>query len=200
MWCCLRNLTKCLQLSYLLAISKVTLFIHMVVQLLPCLFFSARALGSHRGNYGDHEVHSVYWQCISMLYFRSFPQGCYKTYEPHLVGLITDGSTGDFFPLEHAEILCSMSFFLVKGSLSEQSRLFHQVAIMRHFYIWQSGYSSSGCLLNCLGFITFCRDVCCCLSSVQMFDVVTWLLKAFVLTTESPSLCQEVCGVILVFL
>jgi hypothetical protein len=97
MWCCLRNLTKCLQLSYLLAISKVTLLIHMVVQLLPCLSFLARALGSHRGNYGDHEVHSVYWQCISMLYFRSFPQGCYKTYEPHLVGLITDGSTGGFF-------------------------------------------------------------------------------------------------------
>ncbi|PVH67030.1 hypothetical protein PAHAL_1G413900 [Panicum hallii] len=118
----------------------------------------ARALGSHRGNYGDHEVHSVYWQCISMLYFRSFPQGCYKTYEPHLVGLITDGSTGDFFPLEHAEILCSMSFFLLKGSLSEQS-----------------------------------RDVCCCLSSVQMSDVVTWLLKAFVLSRESPSLCQEIC-------
>jgi separase len=130
----------------------------MVVQLLPCLSFSARALGSHRGNYGDHEVHSVYWQCISMLYFRSFPQGCYKTYEPHLVGLITDGSTGDFFPLEHAEILCSMSFFLLKGSLSEQS-----------------------------------RDVCCCLSSVQMSDVVTWLLKAFVLSRESPSLCQEIC-------
>jgi hypothetical protein len=49
---------------------------------------------------------------MSMLYFRSFPQGCYKTYEPHLVGLITDGSTGDFFPLEHAEILCSMTFRL----------------------------------------------------------------------------------------
>ena len=51
-------------------------------------------------------------------------------------------------------------------------------------------------LLNCLGFITFCRDVCCCLSTVQISDVVTWLLKAFVLSRESPSLCQEVCGVI----
>ncbi|XP_039791546.1 separase-like isoform X3 [Panicum virgatum] len=118
----------------------------------------ARALRSHRGNYGDHEVHSVYWQCISLLYFRSLPQGCYKTYEPHLVGLIMDGSASDFFPLEHAEILCSMSFFLLKGSLSEQS-----------------------------------RDVCCCLSTVQISDVVTWLLKAFVLSRESPSLCQEIC-------
>ena len=193
MWCCLRNLTKCLYFSYLLAITKVTLFIHMVVQLLSCLSFSARALGSHRGNYVNHEVHSVYWQCISLLYFRSLPQGCYKTYEPHLVGLIMDGSASDFFPLERAEILCSMSFFLLKGSLSEQSRL---SAIMRHFHIWQSGCSSSGCLLNCLGFITFCRDVCCCLPNVQMSDILTWLLKAFVLSRESPSLCQEVCGVI----
>jgi hypothetical protein len=93
-----------------------------------------------------------------MLYFRSFPQGCYKTYESHLVRLITDESTDDFFPLEHAEILCSMSFFLLKGFLSEQLRLFYQVATMRHLHISQSGCSSSGCLLNCLGFITFCGD------------------------------------------
>ncbi|KAG2661846.1 separase-like isoform X2 [Panicum virgatum] len=118
----------------------------------------ARALGSHRGNYVNHEVHSVYWQCISLLYFRSLPQGCYKTYEPHLVGLIMDGSASDFFPLERAEILCSMSFFLLKSSLCEQP-----------------------------------RDVCCCLPNVQMSDILTWLLKAFVLSRESPSLCQEIC-------
>lgn len=70
----------------------------------------------------DHEVHSIYWRCISLLYFRSLPQDCYRTYEPHLVGLIVDGSTGDFLPFERAEILRSMSFFLLKGSLSEQSR------------------------------------------------------------------------------
>jgi len=148
----------------------------MVVQLLSCLSFSARALGSHRGNYVNHEVHSVYWQCISLLYFRSLPQGCYKTYEPHLVGLIMDGSASGFFPLEHAEILCSMSFFLLKGSFSEQSRL---SAIMRHFHIWQSGCSSSGCfaklswlyhfLQGCLLLPLYCTNIGCCYLVAQSF-------------------------------
>uniref|UniRef100_K3Z105 separase n=1 Tax=Setaria italica TaxID=4555 RepID=K3Z105_SETIT len=83
-------------------------------------------------------------------------EDCYRTYEPHLVGLIVDGSTGDFLPFERAEILRSMSFFLLKGSLSEQS-----------------------------------RDVCCSLFNVKLSDVVPWLLKAFVLSRESPSLFQE---------
>ncbi|XP_072151631.1 separase isoform X3 [Setaria viridis] len=130
-------------------------------QLVPLLLKKARALGSHRGGYVDHEVHSIYWRCISLLYFRSLPQDCYRTYEPHLVGLIVDGSTGDFLPFERAEILRSMSFFLLKGSLSEQS-----------------------------------RDVCCSLFNVKLSDVVPWLLKAFVLSRESPSLFQEVCKLI----
>nr|CAB3451207.1 unnamed protein product [Digitaria exilis] len=117
---------------------------------------SSRAMGSRKGYYGDHEVHSVYWQCISLLFFRSFPQDCYRIYEPHLVGLIVGGSTGDFLPFEHAEILCSMSFILLKSSLSEQS-----------------------------------RNVCCSFSSVGISDVVPWLLKAFVLSRECPSLFQE---------
>lgn len=121
---------------------EVTFFIHMVVQLWFCLSFSARAMGSRKGYYGDHEVHSVYWQCISLLFFRSFPQDCYRIYEPHLVGLIVGGSTGDFLPFEHAEILCSMSFILLKSSLSEQSRFFHQVPILYHFHLWQSDCSS----------------------------------------------------------
>lgn len=70
----------------------------------------------------DHDVHIIYWQCISLLYFRSLPQDCYRMYEPYLVGLIMDGSTGDFLPFERAEILQSMTIFLLKGSLSEQSR------------------------------------------------------------------------------
>uniref|UniRef100_A0A453PQ54 separase n=1 Tax=Aegilops tauschii subsp. strangulata TaxID=200361 RepID=A0A453PQ54_AEGTS len=89
-------------------------------------------------------------------YFRSLPQGCYRTYEPHLIGLIMNENTGDFLSLERAEILCSMSFFLLKGFLSEQS-----------------------------------RHSCCSFSSVQTADIVSWLLKAFVLSGESPSLLQE---------
>ncbi|KAF8730257.1 hypothetical protein HU200_017239 [Digitaria exilis] len=126
--------------------------------LMSLLLKIARAMGSRKGYYGDHEVHSVYWQCISLLFFRSFPQDCYRIYEPHLVGLIVGGSTGDFLPFEHAEILCSMSFILLKSSLSEQS-----------------------------------RNVCCSFSSVGISDVVPWLLKAFVLSRECPSLFQEVC-------
>ncbi|XP_062221862.1 separase [Phragmites australis] len=126
--------------------------------LVSLLLKIARALGAHGGNYGAHEVHSVYWQCISLLYFRSLPQGCYRSYGPHLIGLIMNGNTGDFLSLERAEILYSMSFFLLKGFLSEQS-----------------------------------RDVCCHFSSVELSDVVPWLLKAFVLSRESPSLFQEVC-------
>uniref|UniRef100_A0A0E0GDD4 separase n=1 Tax=Oryza nivara TaxID=4536 RepID=A0A0E0GDD4_ORYNI len=69
-----------------------------------------------------------------------------------------DQSTGDFLISERAEILYSMSLFLLKGFLSEQS-----------------------------------RDICCRFCSVQMSDVVPWLLKAFVLSRENPSLFQEVC-------
>ncbi|CAL4967209.1 unnamed protein product [Urochloa decumbens] len=126
--------------------------------LVSLLLKTARALGSRRGDYEYHEVHNVYWQCISLLYFRSLPKSSFRTYEPHLSGLIMNGSTGDFLPSEHAEVLYSMSFILLKGSLSEQS-----------------------------------RDICCCFSSVGISDVVPWLLKAFVLSRESPSLCQEVC-------
>ncbi|WVZ73465.1 hypothetical protein U9M48_021768, partial [Paspalum notatum var. saurae] len=126
--------------------------------LLSLLLKTARALGSHGGHYGDHEVHNLYWQCISLLYFRSFPQGCYGTYGPCLVGLIMNGSVGEFLPLECAEILCNLGFFLLKSSLSEQS-----------------------------------KDICCSFSSVEMADVVPWLLKAFVLSRESPSLVPEVC-------
>ncbi|KAJ1281207.1 hypothetical protein BS78_04G290200 [Paspalum vaginatum] len=126
--------------------------------LLSLLLKTARALGSHGGHYGDHEVHNVYWQCISLLYFRSLPQGYYGTYEPCLVGLIMNGSVDGFLPLEHAEILYYLGFFLLKSSLSEQS-----------------------------------RDICCSFSSVEMADIVPWLLKAFVLSRESPSLVQEVC-------
>ncbi|CAL5019775.1 unnamed protein product [Urochloa decumbens] len=126
--------------------------------LVSLLLKTARALGSRRGDCEDHEVHNVYWQCISLLYFRSLPKSSFRTYEPHLSGLIMNGSTGDFLPSEHAEVLYSMSFILLKGSLSEQS-----------------------------------RDICCCFSSVGISDVVPWLLKAFVLSREGPSLCQEVC-------
>ncbi|XP_044951659.1 separase [Hordeum vulgare subsp. vulgare] len=122
------------------------------------LLKTARALGAQGGKNEVHEVHSIYWQCISLLYFRSLPQGCYRTYEPHLIGLIMNENTGDFLSLERAEILYSMSFFLLKGILSEQS-----------------------------------RDGCCTFCNVQMADVVSWLLKAFVLSQESPSLFQEVC-------
>lgn len=126
--------------------------------LVSLLLKTARTLGAQGGKHGAHEVHSIYWQCISLLYFRSLPQGCYRTYGPRLVELIMNENTGDFFYLERAEILCSMSSFLLKGFLSEQS-----------------------------------RDGCCSFCSVQMSDVVSWLLKAFVLSGESPSLLQEVC-------
>jgi hypothetical protein len=36
-------------------------------------------------------------------------------------------NSGDFFPLERVEILYSMIFFLLKGILSEKSRLLHQM-------------------------------------------------------------------------
>ncbi|OQU85801.1 hypothetical protein SORBI_3004G312400 [Sorghum bicolor] len=121
------------------------------------LLKKARALGSHSN--GDHEVHSVYWKCISLLFFRSLPQDCYRTYGPYLIGLLMDRSIiGDLLPLECAQILWSMSFFMLKSSLSEQP-----------------------------------RDICCIFSSVKMADVVPWLLKAFVLSRESPSIIQEVC-------
>ncbi|EMS65712.1 Separin [Triticum urartu] len=126
--------------------------------LVSLLLKTARTLGAQGGKHGAHEVHSIYWQCISLLYFRSLPQGCYRTYGPRLVELIMNENTGDFLSLERAEILCSMSSFLLKGFLSEQS-----------------------------------RDGCCSFCSVQMSDVVSWLLKAFVLSGESPSLLQEVC-------
>uniref|UniRef100_A0ACD5YX29 Uncharacterized protein n=1 Tax=Avena sativa TaxID=4498 RepID=A0ACD5YX29_AVESA len=126
--------------------------------LVSLLLKTARALGAQGGKHGAHEVHSIYLQCISLLYFRSLPQGCFKTYGSNLIGLITKESTGDFLSLERAEILCSMSFFSLKGFLSEQS-----------------------------------RDGCCIFYSLQMSDVVSWLLKAFVLSGESPSLLQEVC-------
>uniref|UniRef100_J3LHH6 separase n=1 Tax=Oryza brachyantha TaxID=4533 RepID=J3LHH6_ORYBR len=118
----------------------------------------ARALGAHGGLHGAHEVHNIYWQCISSLYFRSLPQDCYRTYELNLIGLVMDENTGDFLTSERAEILYSMSLFLLKGFLSEQS-----------------------------------RDMCCRFCSVQMPDVVPWLLRAFVLSRENPLLFQEVC-------
>ena len=99
-------------------------------------FFAARALGSHSN--GDHEVHSVYWKCISLLFFRSLPQDCYRTYGPYLIGLIMDRSIiGDFLPLECAEILWSMSFFLLKSSLSEQPRFVSSSSCyaMQHMHI-----------------------------------------------------------------
>ncbi|KAM0870738.1 hypothetical protein ACQ4PT_039815 [Festuca glaucescens] len=101
--------------------------------LVSLLLKTARTLGAQGRIHGAHEVHSIYWRCISLLYFRSLPQ-------------------------ERAEILCSMSSFLLKGFLSKQS-----------------------------------RDGCCSFCSVEMSDVVSWLLKAFVLSRESPSLLQEVC-------
>ncbi|XP_022681893.1 separase [Setaria italica] len=100
--------------------------------LLPLLLKKARAMGAHNGEYGAHEIYNIYWQCISLLYFRSLPQ-------------------------ERAEILHSMSLFVLKGFLPEQS-----------------------------------RDVCCTFSSVGMSCVVPWLLKAFVLSRESPSLFQKI--------
>ncbi|XP_047043753.1 separase-like [Lolium rigidum] len=126
--------------------------------LVSLLLKTARTLGAQGGKHRAHEVHSIYWQCISLLYFRSLPQGYYRTYGPYLIELIMNQNTGDFLSLERAEILCSMSSFLLKGFLSEQS-----------------------------------RDGCCSFCSVQMSDVVSWLLKAFVLSGESPSLLQEVC-------
>uniref|UniRef100_A0A0D9VLJ6 separase n=1 Tax=Leersia perrieri TaxID=77586 RepID=A0A0D9VLJ6_9ORYZ len=116
----------------------------------------ARVLGAHGGLHGAHKVHNIYWQCISSLYFRSLPQDYYKTYEHDLFGLIMDENTGDFVNSERAEILYSMSLFLLKGFLSEQS-----------------------------------RAVCCRFCSIQMSDVVPWLLKAFVLSRENPSIFQE---------
>ncbi|KAL6633464.1 hypothetical protein ACP70R_026135 [Stipagrostis hirtigluma subsp. patula] len=126
--------------------------------LMSLLLKTARALGAHSGECGAHEVHSIYLRCISLLYFRSLPHDCYRTYGPSLIGLMMDGNTGDFLSLERAELLYCMSLFLLKGFLSEQS-----------------------------------RDVCCSFSSVEMSNVVPWLLKAFVLSRESPSLFQEVC-------
>ncbi|TVU28695.1 hypothetical protein EJB05_20225, partial [Eragrostis curvula] len=126
--------------------------------LVSLLLKTARVSGAHKGHFGAHEVHSVYWQCISLLYFRSLPQDSYKFYGPYLVKAIMDESIGDFLPLERAEILYSMSFYLLKGIISEQS-----------------------------------RDVCCSFSSVEMSDGVPWLLKAFVLSRESPLLLQQVC-------
>ncbi|KAL6912053.1 hypothetical protein ACP4OV_000858 [Aristida adscensionis] len=126
--------------------------------LVSLLLKTARAFGAHGGKYGAHEVHSIYWQCISLLYFRSLPPDYYRSYGSYLIELTMDGNIGYFLSLERAEILYSMSFFLLKGFLSEQS-----------------------------------RDVCCSFSSVEMSDVVPWLLKAFVLSRENPSLFQEVC-------
>jgi hypothetical protein len=107
--------------------------------------FAARASGADKGHRGGHEVHCVYWQCISLLYFISLPQDCYKCYGLHLVRVIMNGNSGDFLPLERAEILYSMSFFLLKGILSEQSRLLHQV-LDEHMHVCHSGCVS---LLNC---------------------------------------------------
>ncbi|KAM0870742.1 hypothetical protein ACQ4PT_039815 [Festuca glaucescens] len=126
--------------------------------LVSLLLKTARTLGAQGRIHGAHEVHSIYWRCISLLYFRSLPQGCNRTYGPCLIELIMNENTGDFLSLERAEILCSMSSFLLKGFLSKQS-----------------------------------RDGCCSFCSVEMSDVVSWLLKAFVLSRESPSLLQEVC-------
>ena len=160
-------------------------------------FFAARALGSHSN--GDHEVHSVYWKCISLLFFRSLPQDCYRTYGPYLIGLIMDRSIiGDFLPLECAEILWSMSFFLLKISLSEQSRF---VSSSAHYatciYNILVVAIHDTCLIVFSFIVLFYRDICCIFSSVKMADVVLWLLKAFVLSRESPSLVQEVCYVML---
>ena len=157
---------------------------------------AARTLGAQGGKHGAHEVHSIYWQCISLLYFRSLPQGCYRTYGPRLIELIMNENTGDFLSLERAEILCSMSSFLLKGFLSEQSRFvsstpscaFHMQNILIVAF-------HDSCY-NCHHFITICSDGCCCFCNVQMSDVVSWLLKAFVLSGESPSLLQEVCDII----
>jgi separase len=112
-----------------------------------------------------------------------------------------DRSIGDFLPLECAEILFNMSFFLLKSPLSEQSR----------FVSSSSCYATSNtCIYNILAVaihgtclivfrfvVLFCRDICCIFSSVTMADVVPWLLKAFVLSRESPSLVQEVRYVML---
>jgi separase len=153
---------------------------------------AARTLGAQGGKHRAHEVHSIYWQCISLLYFRSLPQGYYRTYGPYLIELIMNQNTGDFLSLERAEILCSMSSFLLKGFLSEQSRFvsstpgcaFHMQNILNVAF-------HDPCY-NFHDFITICRDGCCSFCSVQMSDVVSWLLKAFVLSGESPSLLQEV--------
>jgi separase len=161
---------------------------------------AARTLGAQGRIHGAHEVHSIYWRCISLLYFRSLPQGCNRTYGPCLIELIMNENTGDFLSLERAEILCSMSSFLLKGFLSKQSRFvssnpscaFHMQNILIVAF-------HDRCY-NYHHFITICRDGCCSFCSVEMSDVVSWLLKAFVLSRESPSLLQEVCDILLVTL
>lgn len=64
------------------------------------------------------------------MYFRSLPLGCYGTYGPRLIALMVEGNIADYLSLERAEILHSMSLFLLKGFLPEKSRLFRQLPFM----------------------------------------------------------------------
>ena len=78
--------------------------------------------------------------------------------------------------------------------------LFHQVPVMQcNICIYDILVVAihDTCLILFCFIVLFCRDICCIFSSVKMADVVHWLLKAFVLSRESPSLVQEVCYVML---
>lgn len=151
------------------------------------LYFTAKALGAHGGLHGAHKIHNIYWQCISLLYFRSLPQDCYRTYEHNLFGLIMDQSTGDFLISERAEILYSMSLFLLKGFLSEQSRLFHCLAIVSvtyphcncsaswnlcklfSFHLSSGTYAAASAVYKCLMLFLGCWKLLCCPERIPHF-------------------------------
>ncbi|KAL0912981.1 hypothetical protein M5K25_016406 [Dendrobium thyrsiflorum] len=161
---------ECLRCFYLKVIKEGTMqnIIYFKWQcqqrrlLLKLLVKMAKSLEASGEKKEPHEVHGVFWQCISVL-FDGKP--CFDTnshyYDLSLFKLMGDNNIGDLFSVERAALLYTMSWVFLKDINPE-----------------------------------YMSTKCCSLSKVQMQDIISWLLRAFILCREMPTLFQKVSRLI----
>ncbi|KAJ8471851.1 hypothetical protein OPV22_026194 [Ensete ventricosum] len=81
----------------------------------------AKCLGTHNGKHGEHEVHEVFGQCVSVLCNWKSLKQCGMP-DSSLIECVVDESLGDFFRIERAAVLYNMSWYSLKGIISENPR------------------------------------------------------------------------------
>ncbi|KAJ4768331.1 hypothetical protein LUZ62_078706 [Rhynchospora pubera] len=118
-WSCLMN--RALDSGSLINLLNLGLELRRSRFLLSLQLKIARSFGARGAKLNVHEIHSLYWKCIFLLFSRSPGVKSSEVHVHQLMELIAD-EQWKALSIDRALILYNMSFFLLKNGLSDKYR------------------------------------------------------------------------------